>query len=67
MAMSEAKRKANDKWNKEHLKERYDRIQLVVPKGKKDVIQSAAQASGESVNAFINRLIDIELQRLEKL
>lgn len=67
MAMSEAKKRANKKWNEENMKERYDRIQLVVPKGKKDVIQSAAQASGESVNAFINRLIDAELERLEKL
>lgn len=63
--MSEAKRQANKKWNDSHLKERYDRIQLVVPKGKKEVIQAAAKKSNESVNAFINRLIDAELERLE--
>lgn len=59
MAMSEAKKRANRKWNNENLKERYDRIQVVVPKGKKEIIQSAAKASGESVNAFINRAIDL--------
>lgn len=59
MAMSEAKKRANEKWNNENLKKKYDRIQVVVPKGKKEIIQSAAKASGESVNAFINRAIDI--------
>lgn len=59
MAMSEAKKRANEKWNNENLKKKYDRIQIVVPKGKKEIIQSAAKASGESVNAFINRAIDI--------
>ena len=42
----------------------YDRINLTVPKGKKEVIQSAAQQSGESVNSFINRLIQAELDRM---
>ncbi len=51
-------------YNNNFIKNAYDRINLIVPKGKKEVIQSAAQASGESVNAFINRLIDAELERL---
>lgn len=59
MAMSEAKKRANKKWNDENLKERYDRIQVVVPKGKKEHIQLAAKASGESTNAYINKAIDI--------
>ena len=60
MSMSEAKKKANKKWNDANLKERYDRIQLVVPKGKKEIIQNALR-DGESVNGFINALIDKEL------
>jgi len=36
----------------------YDRINLVVPKGKKDIIKTYAEANGESVNAFINRAIN---------
>ena len=66
MAISEARKQANKKWNDSNMKERYDRIQLVVPKGKKEIIQACVQASGkkESVNAFINRLIDAELERL---
>lgn len=52
-------------YNNNFIKNAYDRINLTVPKGKKEIIQTAAQASGESVNAFINRLIDVELSRLE--
>lgn len=47
------------KYNNEFIKQSYDRINLTVPKGKKEIIQSAAKASGESVNAFINRAIDL--------
>ena len=35
----------------------YDRINLTVPKGKKEEIQSFAANTGESVNGFINRAI----------
>lgn len=54
------------KYNNEYNKQAYDRINLTVPKGKKESIQTAAQANGESVNAFINRLIDTELERIEQ-
>ena len=35
----------------------YDDIRLRVPKGEKEKIQSFAEAQGETVNGFINRLI----------
>ena len=35
----------------------YDDIRLRVPKGEKDRIQAFAEARGETVNGFINRLI----------
>ena len=35
-----------------------------VPKGQKEVISNYAAANGESVNAFINRLINEELSKL---
>lgn len=57
-----AKRKAE--WQNNYIAKAYDRINLTVPKGKKEVIQSAAQQSGESVNGFIWRLIQSELDRL---
>lgn len=66
MPMSNAKREANKKWNDANLKEKYDRIQLVIPKGEKDTIQKAAKQTGESVNGFIWRLIQAELDRMER-
>lgn len=35
----------------------YDRISLVVPKGKKEELQAYAASQGESLNAFVNRAI----------
>lgn len=63
MPMSEARKKANEKWNKDHLKERYDRIQIVVAKGQKEVIQAAAAACGESVSEYIKNAV---AQRMER-
>lgn len=39
----------------------YDRIGLMVPKGRKEEIKAYAESCGESVNGFINRLIEQEL------
>ena len=63
MPLSDARKRANKKWNDENMKERYDRIQVVVPKGKKEIIQAHAAAQGESVNSFINKAIDEKLER----
>lgn len=41
-------------WQKENV----DRVNLTMPKGKKDTIKAHAEAQGESVNGFINRAID---------
>ena len=43
-----------NKWIVQNL----DRINLTVPKGQKQVIQAHAQARNESVNGFINRVIN---------
>ena len=40
-------------WQKEHA----DRVNLVMPKGKKAEIKNHADALGESLNGFINRAI----------
>ena len=40
----------------------YDRINLTVVKGKKDTIQAHAEASGQSVNAYINEAIDEKME-----
>ena len=41
----------------------YDRINLVVPKGNKELIKAHAEAHGESTNAFINRAIAEAMER----
>ena len=48
-----------NKWNKEN----YDRIEIIVPKGKKELIKAAADTAGESVNTFINKAIDDRMER----
>ena len=53
MAISEARHRANEKWNAKA----YDEIKVRVPKGDKEKIQAFAQGNGETVNGFINRLI----------
>ena len=35
------------------IKENYDRINFIVPKGEKEVIKAAAKRVGKSVNAYI--------------
>ena len=57
MNISEARYKANKKWNKEN----YEQINLSVPKGQKEVIKAAADAAGESVNAYIAGAVELRM------
>jgi hypothetical protein len=50
--------KANQKAVAKYMKNNYDEIKVRVKKGRKDIITLHAQTNGESVNAFINRIID---------
>lgn len=47
------------KYNNSFNKDNYDRISLMVAKGKKEIIQAKAKEDNASVNAFINKAIDI--------
>ena len=51
-------------YNNKFISAAYDRINLTVPKGQKERIRAGAAVTGESTNAFINRLINAELDRL---
>ncbi len=55
--------KVQQKAVNKYMKSNYDRVNLVMPKGKKDIIQAHAAQQGESVNAYINRAIDEAMQR----
>ena len=51
------------KYQNQFINEKYDRINLTVPKGQKDLIQAHAEAQGESTNGFINRAISETMER----
>lgn len=54
------------KWTKQraveyandYIKEKYDRVNLTIPKGKKELYTKYAKANGISLNAFINQLLE---------
>ena len=48
-----------NKWQRENV----DRINLTVPKGRKEVIKAHAEAVGASTNAFVNRAISETMER----
>ena len=55
--------KANQRAVNKYVKANYDRVNVTMPKGRKDTIKAHAEARGESVNGFINRAIDETIQR----
>lgn len=50
--------KANQRAVNKYVKNNYDRINVTMPKGKKNIIQAHANSAGLSVNAYINRAIN---------
>ena len=58
--------KAQQKAVNKYMKENYDRVNLVMPKGRKDTVKAHAEKNGESLNGFINRAIDEAIQRDEQ-
>lgn len=55
--------KAQQKAVHKYVKAKYDRLEITMPKGKKDEIKAHAERQGESVNAFVNRAIDEAMER----
>lgn len=58
--------KAQQKAVNKYMKENYDRVNLVMPKGRKDTVKAHAEKTGESLNGFINRAIDEAIERDEQ-
>ena len=52
-------------YNNRFIAQSYDRINLTVPKGNKDRIKAYAEKNGESINGYINRLIDSDLKNFK--
>ena len=59
MPATKAHIKATNKW----MAKAYDRVNLTLPKGQKEVVQAHAAARGESVNGFIGRAISEAMER----
>lgn len=53
VAIKDLQKRAVAKYNAAN----YDRVELRLEKGQKDVVKAHAEAKGESLNAFINRAI----------
>jgi predicted HicB family RNase H-like nuclease len=56
---TEARKRANEKWNAENL----EAITLRVRKGDKEKIRAYAKTNGESLNGYINRLIKEDMNK----
>lgn len=58
MANSKAQQEATARYNKKA----YDRIDIIVPKGKRRIIADFAKRKGMSTNKFINEAINKAMQ-----
>ena len=61
MGYTEAQKEATARYNKKA----YDRIDIIVPKGKRDIIKRFARKQGKSTNRFINDAIDKAMSEQE--
>ena len=61
MKYSEAQKEATARYNKKA----YDRIDLVVKKGQRQVIKDFAAAQGKSLNRFILDAVEKEMNKTE--
>lgn len=61
MAISEARRRANDKWDKENM----EKVQFKMPRGYNEKIKKQADKKGLSKTAYVKKLIDNDIEREE--
>jgi len=57
--MGKTSSRVKDRWNAKN----YDSVNLRVPKGEKEKIKAFAARSNESLNKFINRLINEAMEK----
>ena len=55
--------KAQQKAVHKYVKNNYDRLELTVPKGQKDIIKAAAENAGESLNTYVRNAINQRMER----
>ena len=59
MAYSDAQKEATARYNKKA----YDRIDVIVPKGQRQIIKDFAASQGKSLNRFICDAIDMQMSK----
>lgn len=57
--------KSHNRAVNKYIKNHYERINLLVPKGDKDIIKQVAASRGMSVNAFIKSTLAAEIARCQ--
>lgn len=60
-------RKTQTQWSNEYNAKAYDRIALQVRKGRREQIRAHAAGHGESINGYINRLIEQDMTFAEEV
>ena len=55
--------KASTRAQNKYIAKAYDRLNLILPKGRKAEIQSHATIQNESLNGFVNRAINEAMER----
>ncbi len=53
------------KYQNEFKKKNYDRFELVMPKGQKEVIRKQAKMAGQSISEYINTAITEKMKKEE--
>ena len=64
--MAEKKREysqAQNKATQKYIKNNYDSVLIRMPKGKKEQIKAFAESKGESLNGYVNRVIDEDMAK----
>ncbi|MGP1568947.1 MAG: hypothetical protein ACTTHM_09515 [Peptoanaerobacter stomatis] len=61
--MSKDKEFNQIEYQNNYIKEKYDRINLLVKKGMKEAIKEKAKSMGMSVNEYISFLINKDIQK----
>ena len=62
MAYSEAQKEATARYNKKA----YDRINIIVKKGQRQIIKDFAASQGKSLNRFVLDAIEYQMNKMQK-
>ncbi len=63
MAYSDAQKEATARYNKKA----YDRINIIVPKGQRQIIKDFAASQGKSLNRFICEAIERQMRPAQEI